>query len=227
MSKRASIAVDGPAGAGKSTIAKAVAQKLGLVYVDTGAMYRAMALYFLEKGLAVGDAEGIEAACRDAQVSISYDEDGTQQVWLNGENVSGQIRREEVGHMASVVSTYPPVRKKLVELQQELAERTPVIMDGRDIGSVVLPDAGLKIYLTASAEVRAVRRYDELKAKGVDCDLTQIQQDMEERDRRDRNRPIAPLHQAPDAVRVDSSTLTPPEVVDTILALYAGREDEQ
>lgn len=227
MSKSASIAVDGPAGAGKSTIAQAVAGKTGLVYVDTGAMYRAMALYFLERGLAAGDAEGIEAACRDAQVSISYDESGTQQVWLNGKNVSGRIRAEEVGAMASVVSTYPPVRRKLVELQQELAERTPVIMDGRDIGSVVLPDAGLKIYLTASAEVRARRRYDELTAKGVDCDLAQIRLDMEERDRRDRERPIAPLHQAPDAVRVDSSDLTPEEVVSTILALYAGREDAQ
>lgn len=147
------IAVDGPAGAGKSTIARMVAKKLGFVYVDTGAMYRTMALHFIRLGIGPGDEEAIARACRDVDVTICY-EDGAQQVRLNGENVSGLIRTEEVGSMASATSVYAPVRKKLVELQQELAKKADVIMDGRDIGTCVLPDAPAKIYLTASVEVR-------------------------------------------------------------------------
>lgn len=159
------IAIDGPAGAGKSTIAKLAASRLGFVYVDTGAMYRTMALYFLRLGIKAEDEKAVEAACRDVDVTIRY-EDGAQQVILNGENVSGLIRTEEVGNMASAVSVYMPVRTKLVELQQRLAREADVIMDGRDIGTCVLPDAPVKIYLTASVEVRAMRAAGSFRRKG-------------------------------------------------------------
>ena len=158
------IAIDGPAGAGKSTIAKKLAADLGYVYVDTGAMYRAMAYYFLQNNISADDETAISAACPNVNVTIEY-KDGVQQVILNGENVNGVIRNEEVGNMASATSIYPAVRTKLVELQRELATKQNVIMDGRDIGTVVLPDANVKIYLTASSKVRAQRRYDELTAK--------------------------------------------------------------
>ena len=219
MEKNRSIAIDGPAGAGKSTIAKAVAKNLNLIYVDTGAMYRAMGIYFLRQGLEASDEAGICKACEAVEVSIGY-EDGSQQVFLNGENVTGLLRQEEVGHMASASSVYGPVRTKLVELQRQLAARTPVIMDGRDIGTVVLPDAGLKVYLTASVEERARRRYNELTEKGVSCDMEQIKADIEERDYRDMNRPIGPLKQAEDAVLVDSSNMNIDQVIHTIMSLY-------
>lgn len=170
------IAVDGPAGAGKSTIAKLVAKELGFVYVDTGAMYRAMTLYFLRKGVDPKAAEEIERSCPEVDVTIRY-QDGVQQVLLNGEDVSGLIRTEEVGNMASAVSGYMPVREKLVELQKQLAAKENVIMDGRDIGTCVLPDAPAKIYLTASVEVRAARRYKELLEKGMKADLKEIEKD--------------------------------------------------
>ena len=211
------IAIDGPAGAGKSTIAKIVAARTGRVYVDTGAMYRAMAIHFLRAGLAPDDAEGIAAACETAEVEIAY-EDGAQQVFLNGENVTGQLREEAVGNMASASSVYAPVRSRLVALQQALAAKVPVVMDGRDIGTVVLPDAGLKIYLTASVEVRALRRMKELLEKGQEADLDQIRRDIEDRDWRDMHREIGPLRQAEDAVRIDSSEMTIDEVVAAILA---------
>ena len=200
------IAIDGPAGAGKSTIAKKLAADLGYVYVDTGAMYRAMAYYFLQNNIAADDEAAISAACPDVNVTIEY-KDGAQQVILNGENVNGVIRNEEVGNRASATSVYPVVRTKLVELQRQLAAKQSVIMDGRDIGTVVLPDANVKIYLTASSKVRAKRRYDELTAKGEKCDLDAIEQDIIDRDYRDMHRETSPLKQADDAVLLDSSDL--------------------
>ena len=194
------IAIDGPAGAGKSTIAKKLAADLGYVYVDTGAMYRAMAYYFLQNNIAADDEAAISAACPDVNVTIEY-KDGAQQVILNGENVNGVIRNEEVGNMASATSVYPVVRTKLVELQRQLAAKQSVI------GTVVLPDANVKIYLTASSKVRAKRRYDELTAKGEKCDLDAIEQDIIDRDYRDMHRETSPLKQADDAVLLDSSDL--------------------
>ncbi|MBO5259422.1 MAG: (d)CMP kinase [Agathobacter sp.] len=200
------IAIDGPAGAGKSTIAKKLAADLGYVYVDTGAMYRAFAYYFLSNGIASDDEAAIAKACENVDISIAY-VNGEQQVLLNGENVNGVIRNEEVGNMASATSIYPVVRTKLVELQRKLAEKQDVIMDGRDIGTVVLPNANVKIYLTASSAVRAKRRYDELTAKGVECDINEIEKDIIDRDHRDMNREVSPLKQAEDAVLLDSSDL--------------------
>lgn len=213
------IAIDGPAGAGKSTIAKTLAKELGFVYVDTGAMYRAMALYFIRQNIAKDDEASISEACKDVEITIVY-QDGEQQVMLNGENVNGLIRNEEVGNMASATSVFGAVRMKLVELQQKLAATTDVIMDGRDIGTVVLPNAQVKVYLTASVATRAKRRYDELVAKGQSPDLSKIEADIEERDHRDMNREISPLRQAEDAILVDSSDMTIPEVVAAIQKLY-------
>lgn len=220
------IAIDGPAGAGKSTIAKKLAKELGYVYVDTGAMYRAMALYFLEKGIDASNEEEISAAADGIDISIRYQE-GEQQVFLNGENVNGKIRREEVGNMASVTSVYPDVRKKLTALQQKISADTDVVMDGRDIGTSVLPGAEVKIYLTASSYVRAKRRYDELQAKGETCDLQAIRLDIEERDERDMNREVSPLRQAKDALLLDSSDKTIEEVVEIIREICRNRRNEQ
>lgn len=200
------IAIDGPAGAGKSTIAKKLAADLGYVYVDTGAMYRAMAYYFLQNGIDAKDENAIADACSNVDVTIQY-VNGEQQVILNGENVNGVIRKEEVGNMASATSVYPVVRTKLVELQRQLAAKENVIMDGRDIGTVVLPNANVKIYLTASSAVRAKRRFDELTAKGVECDIDAIEKDIIDRDYRDMHRETSPLRQAEDAVLLDSSDL--------------------
>ncbi|MGN0291563.1 MAG: (d)CMP kinase [Lachnospiraceae bacterium] len=213
------IAIDGPAGAGKSTIAKKLAKDLGFIYVDTGAMYRAMALYFIQNGIDRTDEEAISKACESVDITIRY-ENGEQQVILNGENVNGFIRKEEVGNMASATSGYAKVRTKLVELQQQLAKTADVIMDGRDIGTVVLPDAQVKIYLTASVQTRAKRRYDELQEKGLDCDLKQIEKDIETRDYQDMNRENSPLRQAEDAVLVDSSHMNVEEVVEAIKEIY-------
>ncbi len=209
------IAIDGPAGAGKSTIAKRLAKELGYIYVDTGAMYRAMALYFLEQGIDASNEKEISSASEKVDITIAY-QGGEQQVILNGENVNGRIRREEVGNMASATSIYPVVRKKLVALQQKLAATADVIMDGRYIGTCVLPDAEAKIYLTASVATRAKRRYDELKAKGERCDIAEIEKDIEERDYRDTHRTTSPLKQAEDAVLVDTSEMNIDEVVETI-----------
>ncbi len=200
------IAIDGPAGAGKSTIAKKLAADLGYVYVDTGAMYRAMAYCFLQNGIDAKDEKAIADACSNVDVTIQY-VNGEQQVILNGENVNGVIRKEEVGNMASATSVYPVVRTKLVELQRQLAAKENVIMDGRDIGTVVLPNANVKIYLTASSAVRAKRRFDELTAKGVECDIDAIEKDIIDRDYRDMHRETSPLRQAEDAVLLDSSDL--------------------
>lgn len=215
MNEIYNIAIDGPAGAGKSTIAKKVANDLGFIYVDTGAMYRAMALYFIRNNINASDKDSIEKACKDVKVLIEYI-DGEQCVILNGENVNGLIRTEEVGNMASATSVYPTVRLKLVELQQELAKRENVIMDGRDIGTFVLPNADLKIYLTASTEERAKRRWLEHKNKGIEADLMAIEKDIIERDHRDMTRDFAPLKQAEDAILIDTSDLTIAQVVDRI-----------
>ena len=216
------IAIDGPAGAGKSTIAKRLAKELGYIYVDTGAMYRAMAYYFLKKHISAEDENRIAAACEHVDITIRY-QDGEQQVILNGENVNGVIRNEAVGNMASSTSVYPVVRKKLVELQQQLAVKENVIMDGRDIGTVVLPNADVKIYLTASSKVRAKRRYDELTSKGKVCDLEQIEQDIIDRDYRDMNRETSPLKQADDAVLLDSSDLDIDGVVEKMKEIIKSR----
>ncbi len=217
-----SIAIDGPAGAGKSTIAKAVARELSYVYVDTGAMYRALGLYFVRRGINLQDEAAIAAGLPEVNVSIAYDEDGSQQVFLNGENVSGAIRTQEIGNAASTVSQYQPVRDKLVALQKKLAEETSVVMDGRDIGTKVLPHANLKIYLTASVEVRARRRALELREKGEPAELSEIEKQVAERDYRDMHRENSPLMQAEDAVLVDSSDMGIDETIDRIIALSLG-----
>lgn len=218
MRKGYNIAIDGPAGAGKSTIAKRIAKKMNFIYVDTGAMYRAMALYLIRKGIKPDDEERISKACREAEISIEY-RDGEQVVLLSGENVNAYLRTEEVGNMASISSAVPAVREKLVELQQQLAAKADVVMDGRDIGTVVLPDADVKVYLTASSATRAKRRYLELQEKGEEADLAVIEQDIIDRDYRDMHREHSPLRQAEDAVLLDSSDLTIEEVVERITAL--------
>ena len=219
-----SIAIDGPAGAGKSTIAKAIAEDIGFIYVDTGAMYRAIALYFLRKGIDGHDRKLVAAECPNIHVTLEYDEEGKQQVILNGKNVNGFIRTEEVGNMASATSVYPVVRTKLVELQRKLAESTDVIMDGRDIGTQVLPNATVKIYLTASAKERAKRRYLELQEKGMPGELDQIEADIIERDNRDMNREISPLRQAEDAVLVDASFMGIEEVTAAVIAEFEKKK---
>jgi cytidylate kinase len=220
------IAIDGPAGAGKSTIAKQIAKQLGFIYVDTGAMYRAMALYFLRHQIAATDSSSIENSCRNIDITIEYKND-EQIVVLNGENVNGLIRTEEVGKMASAVSVNKSVRLKLVELQQSLARKENVVMDGRDIGTYVLPDADLKIYLTAGSKERARRRWNELKEKGIVSNINEIENDIIERDHRDMTREFAPLKQAVDAVYLDSSDLTIDEVVEKIMKHYDGSKEKE
>ena len=217
-----SIAIDGPAGAGKSSVARKVAQKTGAIYVDTGAMYRALAVHFIQSGLKPEEEEGIIDACAGADVTIDY-ADGEQQVYLNGVNVTDKLRTEDVSAMASVSSSIPQVRAKLKDLQQGLARVQDVVMDGRDIGTVILPDAQLKIFLTASPLARAQRRYLQLKEAGVECDLEELTKEMEERDYRDSHRSEAPLRQADDAVLVDSSDMTIEEVINRIADLAEER----
>ncbi len=212
------IAIDGPAGAGKSTIAKLAAGKLGYIYVDTGAMYRAVALALLEAGTDVADADAVAEAIKNLTVDICY-EQNAQQVYLNGTNVTGSLRKEEVGNMASKSSAIPCVREKLLELQRKLARENDVVMDGRDIGTNILPNAEVKIYLTASSSVRAKRRYDELKEKGETPDIQKIEADIIARDKQDMERTIAPLKQAEDAVYIDSSELGITQVVDKIMEI--------
>ena len=212
------IAIDGPAGAGKSTIAKRVAKELSYIYVDTGAMYRAMALYLHRNGIDADDTQRIAAACTGADIAIEY-RDGEQVVLLGGENVNPYLRTQEVSAMASRSSAVPQVRTRLVELQQELAAARNVVMDGRDIGTVVLPDAQVKIYLTASVEVRARRRFLELQEKGEPAVLEEIAAEIAERDHRDMTREVSPLRQAEDAVLVDTSDMGIDEVADQILKI--------
>ncbi|MCR5053335.1 MAG: (d)CMP kinase [Lachnospiraceae bacterium] len=216
------IAIDGPAGAGKSTIAKTLAKDLGFVYVDTGAMYRAMGIYFIDNGISINDKDAVTGSLKNILVEIRY-EDGAQKVILNGTDVSARLRDEAVGNAASVTSAYPEVRTHLMDLQRGLAKKMDVIMDGRDIGTVVLPDAELKIFLTASSDERARRRCKELEEKGEKADFEKIKADIEERDYRDSHRETAPLKQAEDAVLVDTSDLTIDEVVSRLKEL-AGKK---
>ena len=218
------IAIDGPAGSGKSTIAKIVAARRGLIYVDTGAMYRAMTIHFLRLGLSADDEEGITKACESADVTIDY-VDGQQQVILCGENVTPYLRQEETGKMASASSVYAAVRNKMTVLQQKLAAEKTVVMDGRDIGTVVLPDAFLKVYMTASADVRAKRRFDELVAKGENPDFETLKAEIIERDYRDSHREIAPLRQAEDAFLLDTSDMSIDMVAGYLLGLYDERKN--
>ena len=200
------IAIDGPAGAGKSTIAKKAAKKLDFIYVDTGAMYRAIALYFIRAGVKAEDEKTISEKCMDIDVSIDY-VDGAQQVILNGENVNDFIRTEQVSMMTSNISKYPAVREKLLNLQRQLAAQKNVIMDGRDIGTCVLPDAKR-------------RRYKEQVERGIECDIDQIEKDIIARDEQDMNRKTAPLKQAEDAVLIDSSDMSIEQVVDAIIETF-------
>lgn len=212
------IAIDGPAGAGKSTIAKKLAKELSFIYVDTGAMYRAMALFCIRQGIDIENSHAVSKLCQEADIKIEY-KNGVQCILLNGENVNKLIRTEEVSNITSKISAYPKVREKLMALQQILAEDNDVIMDGRDIGTFVLPNAQVKIYLTASVQARAKRRYDELQKKGESVELGQIEADMKERDYRDMHRETAPLTQAKDAVLIDSSDMGINDVVTEILVL--------
>lgn len=212
----AAIAIDGPAGAGKSTIAKKVAKELGYIYVDTGALYRAIAYYLLTNQIDIDNEESLTKACDRITIRIAYEQDA-QQVYLNEENVTLYLRTEETGNMASKSSAKPQVRAALLDLQRNMAKEYDVVMDGRDIGTNVLPDAEVKIYLTASSKERAKRRYKELVGKGETADFDKIEADIIERDNRDMNRAIAPLKQAEDAVLVDSSDMSIAQVVDTIL----------
>ncbi|MCR5342382.1 (d)CMP kinase [Butyrivibrio sp. FC2001] len=216
-----SIAIDGPAGAGKSTIAKIVSKKLGFIYIDTGAMYRAMAVHMIRNGVSGEDSAEIEKNIDSADISIGH-ENGEQVVYLNGENVNSQLRTEQVSAMASKTSANAKVRAKLVELQRKMAKTTNVVMDGRDIGTVVLPDSELKVYLTAGTRVRAERRYKELIEKGETCNIDEIEEDIKERDHRDMTRENSPLKKADDAVEIDSSYMTIDEVADKIIELYKG-----
>lgn len=219
------IAIDGPAGAGKSTIAKAVAQKLGVVYIDTGAMYRAIGLGVVRRGVEASDVDGVEGVLDELSVTIKHTEQG-QQIYLNGENVSNLIRTPEISVAASKVAVIPSVRLKLVELQRALAKETDVIMDGRDIGTYVLPDAQLKIFLTASPEARAKRRYDELLEKGVETTFEDVYNDMVFRDKNDSGREFAPLKPAEDSVMVDTTDLTLEQSIDRILCLSKDMMDK-
>ncbi len=217
------IAIDGPAGAGKSTIARRTAQELSFIYVDTGALYRALAVFLVDEGVSPEDTEKVKEAVKSVKVSIAY-ENGEQQVLVNGKNVTDRLRAESVGNMASTISAIPAVRAALLDLQRDLAKAHNVLMDGRDIGTNVLPDAELKIYLTASVETRAERRYRDLQEKGVEKPLSEIKKEIEERDHRDMTRAIAPLKQAEDAVYLDTSHMNIDEVVEAIRKLYRERK---
>lgn len=219
------VAIDGPAGAGKSTIAKATSKKMQFVYIDTGAMFRAVGLAALRAEIDPNDVDRVNEMLPSVNIDISHSEDG-QQVFLNGENVSKEIRMPEVSVAASDISKIPQVRKKLLELQRSIAEKTDVIMDGRDIGTVVLPDAQLKIFLTASVEERAMRRYKELVEKGIECDFDEVKRDMEYRDKNDSEREIAPLKPAEDSVIVDTTGKTLSESVEIILGIISERREQ-
>lgn len=219
-----SIAIDGPAGAGKSTIAKAVAKSLGYYYVDTGALYRGLAFGLLQKGVPFGNEEAVEKEIQNIHVELLY-ENGVQKVLSNGEDCSAFIRTSEIGEGASVISQYASVREKLLDLQRNVARQHSCVMDGRDIGSVVLPHANKKFFLTASPEVRARRRTLEFREKGEPANYENILEEVKKRDERDMNRAVAPLKQVEDAIFIDSSDLNIEEVVDRILAYCIGSED--
>lgn len=216
--KNFNIAIDGPAGAGKSTIAKAISKKLNFIYIDTGAMYRAVGLYYLNNNIDILKEDEVNSLLSNINITLTY-ENGVQQIILNGENVSSLIRTEEVSHAASVVSTYKLVREKMVAMQKELALVNNVVMDGRDIGTVVLPNANVKVYLTATSEERARRRHKELIEKGIEITFLEVLEDIKVRDSRDMNRENSPLKQADDAVLIDSSNMSIDEVIEEILKL--------
>ena len=207
MSKTYSIAIDGPAGAGKSTIAKRLAKELGYMYVDTGAIYRTVAYFFDLWGVSPKDIDGISRYIDELTIRIEYDADGTQHMIMNGMDVTGDIRTQDISQKASLISAHAIVREMLLDMQREVAERHNVIMDGRDIGTVVLPKANVKIFLTASAEVRAKRRTDELQAKGQKADYGRILKEIQQRDYQDTHREVAPLKLARDSIKVDTSDL--------------------
>lgn len=216
------VAIDGPAGAGKSTVARMAAKELGFVYVDTGAMYRALALAFSRSGIKPDEKERVLKAIPDIHVTIAY-QDGEQIVFLNGEDVTSYLRTQEIGNLASAFAPLLPVREKLRLLQQELAARTSVIMDGRDIGTIVLPDADVKIFLTADAKVRAARRFKELCERGVSCDKNEILEEILARDLQDEQRENSPLKKAEDAIVLDASLLSAQEVTEKIVSLVKSR----
>ena len=218
ISMRLNVGIDGPVGAGKSTVADAVAAKLGILHLDTGAMYRALGLTALRRNMDIQDEQAIVALCNSLNFTVTHEADG-QHTFVEGEDVTGLIRTQEVGMAASTVSRYAEVRKAMVRLQQKLASETDMLLDGRDICTTVLPDATAKIYLTASAEERARRRYLELEKKGSAESFEQVLEAVKARDNQDMNRPVEPLRQAEDAVLVDSTNLTFDEVVDTILRI--------
>ena len=216
------IAIDGPAGAGKSTIAKLLAKKLGILYLDTGAMYRAVGLKAIENGVDVTDETAVKKMLDSTTVDVKSEE-GVQHVYLDGKDVTGKIREHRVSKAASDISAVPCVRYKMVDLQREIAARCDTVLDGRDIGTFVLPNAEYKIFLTASVAERARRRYEELKAKGEECTLESVASDIEKRDYNDSHRALAPLHKADDAVEIDTTDLSIEEVADKITALIGGR----
>ena len=212
------VAIDGPAGAGKSSIAKAVSKQLGFVYIDTGAMYRAVAVYAIENGIEIKEENFTQQVLDNIKIELAY-EDGTQKIFLCGKDVSERIREADVSIGASNVAVIPSVRLKLVELQRSLSEKTSVIMDGRDIGTYVLPDAEVKIFLTATSDVRAQRRLLEMREKGMEADFETVKRDIEYRDKNDSEREFAPLRQAEDAVLVDSSDMTIEQVIHRIIGI--------
>ena len=223
MAKTYSIAIDGPAGAGKSTIAKRLAKELGYKYVDTGAIYRTVA-YFLDLlGVSPKDVDGVERYIDELTIDIEYDEDGLQHMIMNGMDVTGEIRTQDISQKASLVSAHAVVREVLLDMQRDVAKEYNVIMDGRDIGTVVLPKANVKIFLTASAEVRAKRRTDELIAKGQKANYDTILKEIQQRDYQDTHREIAPLKMAKDSVKVDTSDMDIEGVVDTIRRIVAEK----
>ncbi|MDO4377598.1 MAG: (d)CMP kinase [Erysipelotrichia bacterium] len=213
------IAIDGPSASGKSTVAKQLCQKLGYVHLDTGAMYRCVALYFLRTGLDINDEDKLKKALKDIKIDLT----GDGKVYLNGQDVSQEIRTDRISQQASIVSANRFVREHLVTMQQKMAEKKGFIMDGRDIGTVVLPEAELKIYLTASSKARAMRRYLENKERGIESNLVQLQNEIAERDYRDMHRKISPLKKADDAILIDSSNLNKDEVVAEIMKLITEK----
>ena len=224
MSKFVSIAIDGPAGAGKSTMAKAVAKDLGFIYVDTGAIYRTIGYHVALCGIGPKDVDGVTRLIDDVNIEIAYGDDGSQRMILNGKDVTGELRTPKMSDYASKISAMKVVREFLLDLQRDMARKHNVIMDGRDIGTVVLPQAEVKIFLTASAEVRAKRRFDELVAKGdKEATFEQVLADMKERDYRDMNRDVAPLKQADDALLLDTSDLTIEQSVAAIKEIVEKR----